>query len=92
MSRTVKINISNSLNKPLILSLEPWGEDYTLGIDEKVEIIAQDCSEDFYFHIVPHNDFMAVYAEGSGNDYPRVYSNGIELDGGYNRDLTSYFL
>jgi len=88
MSRTVKIEIANRFNKPLVLSLEPWGEDYTLKIDEEVEIIAKDCSKDFYFSIVPHNDYMAVYAEGSGNDYPRVYSNGVEVECGYNRDLT----
>ena len=80
--------ISNDFVKPLLLSLEPWGEDYTLKVNETVEIIAKDCSEDFYFHIAPKTDYWAVYAEGSGNDYPRVYSNGIEVDCGYNRDLT----
>jgi hypothetical protein len=35
-SKSVKIEISNNTKKPLLLSLEPWGEDYTLLEQEEV--------------------------------------------------------
>lgn len=69
--------------------LEPWGEDYTLREDETVEIIAEDCEQDFYFHVVYEKNYIAVYAEGDHYAYPRVFSKGVELDCGYNRDLDS---
>ncbi len=88
MNKTEKLLISNNSNKPLLISLEPWGEDYTLKLKEEVEIIADDCEKDFYYHVVYENNYVAVYAEGKGNEYPRVYSKGVELECGYNRNLS----
>ena len=88
MAKTEKIKLINYSNKPLLLSLEPWGEDYTLREKEEVEIIAEDCGADFHFEVVYETDYIAVYPGGSGNEYPRVFSNGVELDCGYNRELS----
>jgi hypothetical protein len=86
-SKSVKIEISNNTKKPLLLSLEPWGEDYTLLEQEEVEIIADDCGENFHYQVVFHENFVAVWADG-GNEYPKVYKNGEELDCGYNREFS----
>jgi hypothetical protein len=89
MAKTERILITNDSDKPLLISLEPWGEDYTLVSKEEVEIIAGNCGEDFYFNVVYYNDFVAVYVEGGkGDEYPRVYSKGIELSCGYNREFS----
>lgn len=89
MSKVAKISISNDSDKPLLISLEPWGEDYTLLAKEEVEIIAQDCGDDFYYSVVYYDDFVAVYAEGGRrNEYLRVYIKGIELQCGYNREFS----
>lgn len=89
MAKTEKILISNDSDKPLLISLEPWGEDYTLMAKEEVEIIARNCQEDFHYHVVYYNDFVAIYVEGGkGDEYPRVYRKGVELNGGYNREFS----
>ncbi|HEY8562760.1 MAG TPA: hypothetical protein VIL74_20450 [Pyrinomonadaceae bacterium] len=89
MAKNAKILISNDSERPLLISLEPWGEDYTLLAKEEVEIIAADCPDDFHYNVVYYNDFIAVYVEGgSGNEYPRVYRKGVELKCGYNREFS----
>jgi len=90
--QTEKIVIDNNSDKPLTISLEPWGEDYTLRAKEAVEIITEDCGQDFHFSIVYEVDYIAVYAEGNDNEYPRVYKNGEEVECGYNRNLSPFFL
>lgn len=89
MGKTEKMVIANYSFKPLLVMLEPWGEDYTLKPKEQFEIIAEDCETDFYYSVSYENDYVAVYAEGgSGREYPRVYSHGSEVDCGHNRELT----
>ncbi len=82
--KTERILITNYSDKPLLMMLEPWGEDYTLLANEEFEIIAEDCEQDFYYNIVPTENCISVYAEG--NEYPRVYKDGVEIDCGYNRE------
>ena len=44
MRKSEKLVIFNHTETPLALSLEPWGEDYTLLEREKVEVVAEDCA------------------------------------------------
>lgn len=89
MGKTEKILIANYSDKPLLMMLEPWGEDYTLKPKEGFEIITEDCGADFYYSVSYENAWIAVYVEGgSRNEYPRVYSKGVELECGYNRELS----
>jgi len=89
MAKTEKLLITNDSDKPLLISLEPWGEDYTLLAKEEVEIIARDCRDDFHYNVVYYNDFVAVYVEGGkGDEHPGVYCQGIKLQSGYNRDFS----
>jgi hypothetical protein len=91
--KTEKIVIRNGFENPLLLSLEPWGEDYTLLKNEEVEIVAKDCHENFYYNVCFENDYIAVWAEGGNrSEYPRIYKNGEELDCGYNREFSPKLL
>lgn len=86
MKRTTKIIVSNDFDKPKILWLEPWGADYTMMPNEEFEIIEEESTDDFYFHIVfSKNNDLLVWAEGSEVTYPIVSQNGKELDCGHNR-------
>jgi hypothetical protein len=80
-----KVVVSNDSDELKTLMLEPWGEDYVMKPKDEFEIIEEDV-EDVYFHIV-YSDYIAVYVEGTGNSYPRVYQNGEELECGHNREL-----
>ncbi len=84
MKRRVKIIIENDSEIFKTLYLEPWGEDYGMNPKDKFEIIENEATENFYFHIVCNHDFL-VWAEGQNDAYPRVYKNGQELICGYNR-------
>ena len=89
MKKTEKIVITDYSDKPLILSREPWGEDYTLKPEEKFEISGEDCGDGFYYDVCCENDYIAVWADGGkADEYPGVYSAGVELQCGYNRNLS----
>lgn len=90
MAKTEKLQIRNRKKDPLLLSLEPWGEDYTLLKGEDIEIIAEDCDEQFYYSVDFDEYYAAVYAEGDNKAYPEVYKNGKELDCGYNREFSPH--
>lgn len=68
----------------MTLMLEPWGEDYGMLPNDKFEIIEKEAEEGFYFHILFGEKYIWVYAEGTGEIYPRVYQNGEELECGHN--------
>jgi hypothetical protein len=85
MKRKYKITVENNSEKFKTLMLEPWGEDYGMMPKDAFEIIETEAEEDSYFHIAFEENYILVYAEGSGNIYPRVYQNGIELLCGHNR-------
>jgi hypothetical protein len=64
MRKAEKIVISNHSGHPLLVMLEPWGEDYTLRAEEKVEIVAENRGEGFYYTDAYEIDHVAVYAQG----------------------------
>ena len=63
---TTKIGIWNDQNatRSRVIYVEPWGEDYTLLPDEKLEIVADSGADDIpWFDIVESNDATQVYCE-----------------------------
>lgn len=84
MKQRVKVIIENDSKNFKTLYLEPWGEDYGMNPSDKFEIIENEATENFYFHIVYNQDIL-VCAEGQNDAYPRVYKDGQELICGYNR-------
>lgn len=83
MKRIFKIVIENDSDKPKILYLEPWGEDYGMMPHDKFEIIEEKANEDFYLQVIFNKDIL-VWAEGQNDAYPRVYLHGKELVCGHN--------
>lgn len=51
MTRVVRITVSNESSSPKALWLEPWGEDYWMAPEEKLEIVARDVDDNFHFHV-----------------------------------------
>lgn len=80
---TSRIGVCNEFARPLIIWLEPWGEDYTLPPEEEVEIVAKDVDEAFHFMILMGEE-VKIYAEGQVVDIG-VYQNGRLLECGHNR-------
>lgn len=83
MNKSSKILIENRFDKPYTMMLEPWGEDYTLGMGEEFEIVVENCDADFYFAVQFNPDYVAVFIEGNG-DYPSVFSKGEQIWCSYN--------
>ncbi len=81
-----KIGISNHCNNPRsrVVYVEPWGEDYTLLPNEKLEIIAQP-SDDIapWFYIVESDVYTQVYCEATC-DF-EIWQEGQRLECGHNR-------
>jgi hypothetical protein len=81
---SARIAIENDTDKPRIVWVEPWGEDYTLFPREKLEIIARNVAGSPWFHLVEHGDSCQVFIENITNDYT-VVQDGVELACGHQR-------
>ena len=79
------MKITNDRSSFVTVMLEPWGEDYGMSPNNEFEIIAEDADETCYFHTCHDEDYIAVYAEGTVNYYPRIFQNGKLLECGHNR-------
>ena len=79
------MKITNDRSTFVTLSLEPWGEDYGMFPNNEFEIIGEETDSTCYSHVCYFDTYIAVYAEGKANYYPRVYQNGELLDCGHNR-------
>ena len=49
---SAKLGVWNSTKHPRVVWVEPWGEDYTLLPEEKLEIAVADESEQPWFNVV----------------------------------------
>lgn len=83
MTLSVRIKVCNGLSVRRTLWLEPWGEDYGIGPDEVLEIIATTVDKSFYFE-VDLADEIKVWAEGQVSDIG-VFKDGELLKCGYKR-------
>lgn len=77
------IHLTNTRTSPMVVSIEPWGEDYTLLPGETVQMVAIGSSPASYVHLL-ENGFMAVYAEGDCTEI-LVYQDGTQLECGHQR-------
>jgi hypothetical protein len=81
---SARIQVQNSTEKPRIVWVEPWAEDFTLLAGEELEIIAHSTTEQPWFYVVECPESTQVYLEGVSKDY-EVLQNGIHLECGHNR-------
>ena len=81
-----KIWIENSLDCARIIYVEPWGEDYTLLPQQKLEIVARSASELPYFHLFEYKDSTQVYLERT-DDFD-VLQDGFRVACGHQRQAT----
>lgn len=82
-SYTTRICVSNKRNRPQIVAVEPWANDYTLLPDEELEIMAFGDSSVPWFFIVEWDGTSQVYCEDT-IDF-KVTQKGVELKCGHNR-------
>jgi hypothetical protein len=80
-SYSAKIVIENDTDRPRIVWVEPWGEDYTLLPKEKLEVIVRNGSEPLWFHVVEYVEGCQVYVEGYTNDYEVTQNDRIRYCG-----------
>lgn len=87
MSKTQKIVIENSFQKPIILCIEPWATEYGMMPDDKFEIISENHGDNVYFYSAFQNGRIDVFVEGEETLHPQIYKDGELLDYGYNRNI-----
>jgi hypothetical protein len=80
--RMSKMVVENESQRPWIIWVEPWAEDFTLLPGERLEIISQGDSAQPWFQVVEQEQSTQVYVMGGDYD---VLQNGTRLQGGHNR-------
>ena len=80
---TAKIVVENNTQRPRIVWVEPWGEDYTLLPREQLEIVSRDDSQQPFVHVVERQDSTAVHVDVGG--CTEIIQNGTRLECGHNR-------
>ena len=80
---SARIQVQNSTEKPRIVWVEPWAEDFTLLAGEQLEIIARSTTEQPWFSVVEWPESTQIYLEGVSTF--EVLQNGIHLECGHNR-------
>lgn len=90
MKKTEKMVFTNNTNQPLLLILQPKGEDFTLLAGEEVEIITEDCEKTFYYWFNLKNNSLEIWGEGDIEACPSFYINGLELSSGHNREFNPF--
>jgi hypothetical protein len=80
-----RIGIINSREKPHVIAVEPWAEDFTLLPAEELEIIAFGDTAVPWFQVVEREGTSQVYCDNT-LDF-KVLQAGIELKCGHNRQL-----
>lgn len=78
-----RIGIQNSRSTPRAVYVEPWGPDYTLMPEERLEIFAYGDTAMPWFHIVESEDGVQVYCEETA--IFKVMQGDRELECGHQR-------
>jgi len=78
-----KLGVSNRRTAPHVVSVEPWGHDFTLLPGEELEIIAFGDDVVPYFHLVEWDGTSQVYCEEAVTF--QVLQAGEQLKCGHNR-------
>lgn len=79
-----KLTVTNRSEQPVVLMLEPWGEDYWIQSGETFELFPAEPEEMFYFAVEYRASAIAVFAEG-GCRSVRVEREGQLLECGHQR-------
>jgi hypothetical protein len=79
-----KLTVENRSEQPLVLMLEPWGEDYTMQPGETFGLFPVAPDDTFYFAVQYRTTDVAVFAEG-GCRSVQVKLEGRLLDCGHQR-------
>jgi hypothetical protein len=82
--KSQRIRITNSIDAPATLFIEPWGRDYTLLPGETFELVMEGASDDSLFDIYHFEKTIEVYPQGHCLDI-LVLQNEKELQCGHNR-------
>jgi hypothetical protein len=87
MSQQSSMEIYNDRTVPHIVWIEPWGEDYTMLVKDKLRIAttSADTSDAPWFSLVETNGNTQVYVERG--DYPQVFINDSVVRCGHNRQV-----
>ena len=64
MRHTVSFSIKNASERLRIVSLEPWGHEFLLTLDEKLEVTASAETADAGFRLVESNNRTLIFVEG----------------------------
>lgn len=83
---SARISIENNTDRPRIVWVEPWGEDFTLRPKEELEILARDGSEPLWFQVIEYNEGCQVYIDGSNCHYD-VRQEGQVIQCGHQRQV-----
>jgi hypothetical protein len=75
MSRTLSLSIQNASVKLRIVMLEPWGREFLLTVDEKLEITAPAGSAEAGLRLVESNNRTVLFIEGYSG--VRVIKDGV---------------
>jgi hypothetical protein len=75
MSRTMSLSIQNASAKLRIVMLEPWGREFLLTVDDKLEVTAPAGSAEACLRLVESNNRTVVFIEGCSG--VRVIKDGV---------------
>ena len=64
MSRDLSLSIHNATVRSRIVMLEPWGREFLLAVDEKLEVAARPGSGGAGLRLVEADDRTLVFVEG----------------------------
>jgi hypothetical protein len=64
MSRTLSLSIQNASVRLRIVMLEPWGREFLLTVDEKLEVTALAGMAEADLRLVESNNRTLVFVEG----------------------------
>jgi hypothetical protein len=81
-----KIGITNSRERPHVVAVEPWAEDFTLLPGEELEVVTFGDTTVPWFQVVEWDGTSQVYCENTV-DF-KVLQNGVVLKCGHSRQLS----
>jgi hypothetical protein len=64
MTDTLRLSIRNASLSLRIVRLEPWGREFALTLDEKLEVTSQPKSAQACFRLMESDDRTQVFVEG----------------------------
>jgi hypothetical protein len=79
------IEVSNDQDAPQVVYVEPWGSDYTLLPQEKLQVVAFGSTRTPWFTFAEADDAIQVYCEDA-DDF-QVYQDGKLLECGHQRGV-----